>query len=453
MNIPNLNKIKKEFKSAKRSFIIFSCAIILILILFIAAAAGLFMYAAADNNSLLNDLPDDMAAMEYFLKIKDEKINLIYKNLITDNFAIELSDAPIINFNEAAVIFIQEEGNNRPVLILNPDKNAGDIILWAKKNNITSEYLNKKIILLTRYPEILKYFKKEPFLYAKTLKKFQQKNKFSALIFFDFTKLKASENLVENSIIEGVAKAENRILIGIKKDKSYDYNVKTASIAGKEFMTFKITASPSRENVFIPANDDKNTIMSYRFFNNNAFAEKLSLPVKDGEFILIDNHERSVEESYNPLMLDGDRSAYFYILILKNNSENKKNLENIKNSSISYIDKNIQEERISELPDGTYMTEIWSNPKRFSFSPNDNNIFSLAAENLNFEIAYSENENYIFIGNSKIALSDFIKSRPGYHRNDTNTENFYLNTDYIKDTPALGILNMFGKYVTGEILP
>lgn len=260
---------------------------------------------------------------------------------------------------------------------------------------------------------------------------------------------------MENSIIDELKKAGNReILAGIKIHSTIPiypciYNIKIANTEGKELMSLNIKNNMDKKGNAA----DENIILSLSLNHIPApLAKYFPFSAEKSEFILIDNPDRlSADEFKNPLMLDGGKSSYFYILIFKNNPENIQNIEYIKNLSIGYLDKNIPEERTAKLPDGTYMNELWSNPKRFSFSPDENNIFSLSSDNLKFEIAYAKNQDYIFICNSRKALAEFRKKHNEYYLSDVDNEFFFLNNSYIRNNNELEILNILGKYTEGEI--
>lgn len=164
----NLNKIKKEFKNAKRSFYMFSFFIIFILILFIAAAVALFI-ANANANPLLNYLPDGISAIEYFSETKNEKVRDLFNKEAARHFNLPDAMPASLDFKEGAIIFLPEGDNIRPIFLLTPKDDGAAIALWAKENNLTFEHLDEKTVILTHYPQMLKYFKKTSFPQKKIL--------------------------------------------------------------------------------------------------------------------------------------------------------------------------------------------------------------------------------------------------------------------------------------------
>lgn len=468
----NLTKIKKEFKKTRKSFRIFFLSFISVLILLLTAVFILFIYANFNNNSLINHFPADIRAIEYFLRTKDEKINDLFDKEMARHFNLSYEVLLPFDFKESAIIFLPEDDNIRPLLLLTSNK--GDALRsWAKKNNLASEYLDEQTVLLTRYPRMLKYLKGNPFPQKKALKKFQQKNNFSVLFFLDLEKLKNEKNSIEAALTGEFKSGKEKIFIGVKKD-SADYKIKIADTAAKEFINLKVTDKADIKkikNFFIPSDEDKNIILSFKTSSMEdenyitapfkKIYENSPFDLKDSELILIDNpdnlsgSEKINNLPHNALMLNGDKSNYYYVLTLKNNPLNQKLIDYIKNSSIAYLDKNMPEDRLKKLPDGTYMTETWLNPKRFSFAATDNGlnqIFYLNNAGINFEISYAQNQEYIMISNSKNALMDFSENHKTYHSGIKNDKDFfYLNNPRLGKSEIFRILNTFGKYTIGDI--
>lgn len=421
------------------------------------------------EKSLITYLPNNIIALEYFsFPETEEKIQNLFFHETNLHFNINEADT-LPPMRQACVLFSKYQDRFLPLIIVEASFANGnsEIKSWAKKNNLLAEDWKEKFIVLALNPEALKILNsKDRFKYRKALNNFRTLNNFSTVFYFDSQNI-ANELLgkIDRAMIIHAQENADQVFAGIKEENK-NYKITIAFPDRRPIASLTVAEEMSGLTGW-PTDKEQNEIL---LAMKTVFSSDNNLPIGDEELNKILNGQevnlvielnnstdkiisRNDESWQNKLLLYGAKAPHYYIVILKNNPKTKQILEIVKNYAKNYLDEKFPEEQIKELPDGTYMTEFWSNPQRFSFTTvqkesSKEPIFFLANEKLNFELAYRETADYVFISNAKEALSHFDL---GNKKNiPANEEPVYVNNAYFKDKSELfQILNTLGKYTFG----
>ncbi|MFH1030394.1 MAG: hypothetical protein V1770_04000 [bacterium] len=486
---PDISKIKLEFAKLKKSLNRLLHDIEAIFILFLMIALFFSIYMKRSQDSIIDCLPDNVTAVIHFSPMKSELTSKkIFIEQLKKYFEINIPDTNELLLSEATIIFLQHDGKNHPILILLlKDFKRNPLSIEGKKNNLVQEQWNEKFLVLTKKPEILKNLNIGNFKHQRTLKLFKEKNSSILTFYFNLEKIEKLTNLIDTTVLKTFKQTEiNEIFIGMRS--GYESNsVTIADASGLEIASAKLSANSAltEGELILSASIEprkKKPLALPRETDNplSKFEDTISKILPSGqkvEVILLKNlfakKFTQVKYLHDHLMLNGEKSPYYYILSLQNIKENEISLENLKNMSINYLDEIMPEEKTVTLPDGTYMTELWSNPLRFEFIPGVRgsfNIWNLSIPTLNFEFAYAKTLDNILLSNSKNALSDYLISSKTNLLNCSNAtktgrcpdstmkiddedENFYINIDYLKNKSEIfKMLSEFGDYAEGVIM-
>lgn len=513
----NTSKIKHEFAKLKKSLAMLFYGIEAIFILFLALVIFLGVYGAYnEKKSIINYLPDNLTGLIYYTPSKGGDVfNSLFLNEAKKYF--QSDEIFFDNFKEAAIIFLENKGTSYPLLIFTP-KNAENFELLKNNGKLINEVWNEKFIVMAEEPKILKLLSQGAFKYKRTLKLFKEKNGFNTVVYLNLEKIKKTSNSLDKAILNALkTKKLNELFIGLK-ECGKDNCISIADISGEVILSAKIATSSasSPDLIFLSSanlSNNASQIFPAETFSepNNAIAE--ILPAGKIKIIILKNFRQNDGQDspempashfggspemfqkyvHNQLMLNGEKSPLHYIIAIENNENNEKILENLKISAINYLDKIMPEEKTIKLPDGTFMTELWSNPERLKFkespiacpaSCGEGCWGVLSAEKycilgkltepaINFAFTYAKTPDCILLSNSTDALSDYLlpseKSllncdntmplpvETGHcpvstMKNDDENENFYINIDYLKSkSDIFKILSEFGNYATGVI--
>ncbi|MFH0854245.1 MAG: hypothetical protein V1891_02020 [bacterium] len=472
--LPRVKKISNEFAKLKTTLHRLFYGIEAIFILFFVIVIFFSIYSIKHaQNSIINCLPDNLTAVIHFSFAQNEQISKnFFINRLKKYFQITIDDNEklLSELKEAAIIFFEKDGKNYPVIILPAAEKKNTIYFWASETGLTQKQWNEKFIVLAKEPQILKNLNQKQFKHQRTLKLFKQKNGSMLTFYLNHEKIDKQNNLIDEAVKTNLNK---EIFIGIAKNEK-NYKLKISDTENNEIVSAQIN------NLADVAQIDKNTILSLEtylparenltsfFIKNGVMDNSVSL-IKFLEetlnnqkinFILLkndSNHNTAAKNPHDQLMLNGENSRFYYILTLQNNDENKKNLEKFKITAINYLDKIMPEEKIATLPDGTFMTELWSNPLRFEFKESpfqlSDIIGDISKSTIDFELSYAKTSNLILLSNSKNTLKTYLSNNlTRADAKNTGDENFFVNIDYLKDKSEIfEILSLFGNYANGVI--
>jgi len=466
----NTKKLKEEFHNMTKKLTMVLHGIEAVFILFLAAVIGITLTQNLRfNDSIISHLPNNLTAYEHVASLKkDEKLEQFFVEQASDLFKIPKTDIykkmlPYFN-GQTAIALLNAPASCEPILIFQKSKNFNDETeYWLTNNDIGITYLqNGKLAVLGKNFNILKNLKSsEKFQYSKQIKKFKRKNKTSLSAYVNLAGLTetGNRNDVDGIIINELKNKNQHLLAGLRKTID-GYEINIADMESGLIASAKITNSLLNDQLI---NDDittSDTIFIAQGHYKNTLLKSIGLAEQEAKIIIFKNNNKNIQKKsnnslHNELMLNGENSDYHYILAFKNNENNKKKLFQMKNFFVNYLDEKLPDERSARLPDGTYMTELWSNPSRFSFANSTiaQGVYVLYNDQLNFELSYSQTADYILLSNSQTRLADFLKTNQDVSFiRDSNDEKFYINFADLQDHSYIfKVLNVFGHYITGTI--
>lgn len=461
----NFQKIKEEFVKAKNKIKKLFCGLRAVFILCIILIIFLFISPnTTAKDSIISYLPDNTILYAHIASLaNDKKITDFFAEKMAGYLKIPREDIynkifPFVG-QEVAIAVLQNNNNETsPFFIF---KNQDHLTKGILLPNITIENLTeKKLIILSKNNNEFKKFQgSSNFKNSAQIKKFTKKYSPDLTFYIDINKIYSAENsisLLDNAILEKI-KDKGEILAGIKKINNF-YEMSIADIEQNIFSKIKFQDEASEKyNEKIIFSAKTNILDDISFLPKEFFKDFLNLKNEGIEIILTrgaNNPQKNNSDNslHNQIMLNGENSVYQYVIALKNNEENQENLEKIKNFFINYLDEKLPEERIASLPDGSFMTELWSNPKRFVFGKNeDSPIYSLKNTQLNFEFTYSGNKNIILLSNSENALKNYLSKK--LEPETDGEETFFINTASLKNNGIIiNTLNYFGDYADGRLI-
>jgi len=94
-----------------------------------------------------------------------------------------------------------------------------------------------------------------------------------------------------------------------------------------------------------------------------------------------------------------DKSVFGFDFVLVTNKPASEDLDNFKDLVRIILAQKVPTEKQRLLPDGSFAVELLAQPESWQWIEIENNVFSIAQESLNFELAYSIKDNYLIISN------------------------------------------------------